>query len=55
MDAAIGEGSIVREGMINMHVKTLRRKLDQGELIESVWGSGIVFASKSRKWSSCRD
>jgi two-component system phosphate regulon response regulator PhoB len=44
MDAAIGEGSIVLERTIDVHVKTLRRKLvQQGadpELIETVRGVG---------------
>src|SRR5262245_1558211 len=44
MDAAIGEGSIVLERTIDVHVKTLRKKLDQsGELIETVRGVGYRF------------
>ena len=46
MDAAIGEGSIVLERTIDVHVKTLRKKLgDQaGELIETVRGVGYRLA-----------
>jgi two-component system, OmpR family, phosphate regulon response regulator PhoB len=47
MDAAIGEGSIVLERTIDVHVKTLRRKLmAQGgapDLIETVRGVGYRF------------
>jgi two-component system phosphate regulon response regulator PhoB len=47
MDAAIGEGSIVLERTIDVHVKTLRRKLSargsQGDLIETVRGVGYRF------------
>ena len=47
MDAAIGEGSIVLERTIDVHIKTLRRKLmDVGadsELIETVRGVGYRF------------
>src|SRR3954468_23298316 len=48
MDAAIGEGSIVLERTIDVHVKTLRRKLAEvrggtGELIETVRGVGYRF------------
>jgi two-component system phosphate regulon response regulator PhoB len=47
MDAAIGEGSIVLERTIDVHVKTLRQKLTQaggsGELIETVRGVGYRF------------
>jgi len=43
MDAAIGEGSIVLERTIDVHVKTLRRKLGLGELIETVRGVGYRF------------
>ncbi len=48
MDAAIGEGSIVLERTIDVHVKTLRRKLaaigDGGsDLIETVRGVGYRF------------
>ncbi|MGL4423979.1 MAG: response regulator [Gemmataceae bacterium] len=44
MDAAIGEGSIVLERTIDVHVKTLRRKLTEAgsevELVETVRGVG---------------
>ena len=47
MDAAIGEGSIVLERTIDVHVKTLRRKLAatgmMGDLIETVRGVGYRF------------
>jgi two-component system, OmpR family, phosphate regulon response regulator PhoB len=48
MDAAIGEGSIVLERTIDVHVKTLRKKLGDGkgagpELIETVRGVGYRF------------
>ena len=49
MDAAIGEGQIVLERTIDVHVKTLRRKLVEvadeaaGELIETVRGVGYRF------------
>lgn len=47
MDAAIGEGSIVLERTIDVHVKTLRRKLSEvggdAELIETVRGVGYRF------------
>jgi two-component system phosphate regulon response regulator PhoB len=41
MDAAIGEGAIVLERTIDVHIKTLRKKLgDLGDLIETVRGVG---------------
>lgn len=47
MDAAIGEGSIVLERTIDVHVKTLRKKLLEAgaklELIETVRGVGYRF------------
>jgi two-component system phosphate regulon response regulator PhoB len=44
MDSAIGQGSIVLERTIDVHVKTLRRKLmDRGDLIETVRGVGYRF------------
>ena len=47
MDAAIGEGQIVLERTIDVHIKTLRKKLtDAGgssELIETVRGVGYRF------------
>src|SRR5205807_336124 len=42
-DAAIGEGAIVLERTIDVHVKTLRRKLGAGDLIETVRGVGYRF------------
>jgi two-component system phosphate regulon response regulator PhoB len=43
MDAAIGEGAIVLERTIDVHIKTLRRKLDSEDLIETVRGLGYRF------------
>src|SRR3954454_12557017 len=44
MDAAIGEGSIVLERTIDVHIKTLRRKLgNAAEFIETVRGIGYRF------------
>jgi two-component system, OmpR family, phosphate regulon response regulator PhoB len=47
MDTAIGEGSIVLERTIDVHIKTLRRKMAEaggrGELIETVRGVGYRF------------
>jgi two-component system phosphate regulon response regulator PhoB len=40
MDAAIGEGAVVLERTIDVHIKTLRKKLDTTELIETVRGVG---------------
>jgi two-component system phosphate regulon response regulator PhoB len=43
MDFAIGEGAIVLERTIDVHVKTLRRKLGNADLIETVRGVGYRF------------
>jgi two-component system phosphate regulon response regulator PhoB len=43
MDAAIGEGTIVNERTIDVHIKTLRRKLGEADLIETVRGVGYRF------------
>src|SRR5262245_19253208 len=43
MDAAIGEGAVVLERTIDVHVKTLRRKLGSADLIETVRGVGYRF------------
>ena len=47
MDAAIGEGSIVLERTIDVHVKTLRKKLmlctSETDMIETVRGVGYRF------------
>jgi two-component system phosphate regulon response regulator PhoB len=44
MDAAIGEGAIVLERTIDVHIKTLRKKLDKlGDMIETVRGVGYRF------------
>jgi two-component system phosphate regulon response regulator PhoB len=43
MDAAIGEGAIVLERTIDVHIKTLRKKLAAADLIETVRGVGYRF------------
>jgi two-component system phosphate regulon response regulator PhoB len=43
MDAAIGDGAIVGERTIDVHVKTLRKKLGDADLIETVRGHGYRF------------
>jgi two-component system phosphate regulon response regulator PhoB len=43
IDAAIGEGAIVEERTIDVHIKTLRRKLGTADLIETVRGHGYRF------------
>jgi two-component system, OmpR family, phosphate regulon response regulator PhoB len=44
MDAAIGEGAVVLERTIDVHVKTLRRKLGpEHDFIETVRGVGYRF------------
>ncbi len=43
MDASIGEGAIVLERTIDVHVKTLRKKLGNPDLIETVRGVGYRF------------
>jgi two-component system, OmpR family, phosphate regulon response regulator PhoB len=43
LDAAIGDEAIVLERTIDVHVKTLRRKLGSGDLIETVRGVGYRF------------
>src|SRR5262249_49164238 len=43
MDAAIGEGSIVLERTIDVHIKTLRKKINDSDLIETVRGVGYRF------------
>jgi two-component system phosphate regulon response regulator PhoB len=45
MDAAL-EGSIVLERTIDVHVKTLRRKLGSADLIETVRGIGYRFRER---------
>ncbi len=47
MDAAIGEGAIVLERTIDVHIKTLRRKLGSNDLIETVRGVGYRFKEKA--------
>jgi two-component system phosphate regulon response regulator PhoB len=43
MDAAIGGGAIVLERTIDVHIKTLRRKLGDADLIQTVRGVGYRF------------
>jgi two-component system phosphate regulon response regulator PhoB len=43
MDAAIGEGAVVLERTIDVHIKTLRRKLGDPDLIQTVRGVGYRF------------
>jgi two-component system, OmpR family, phosphate regulon response regulator PhoB len=43
MDTAIGEGAVVLERTIDVHIKTLRRKLGDADLIETVRGVGYRF------------
>ena len=43
LDAAIGDGAIVLERTIDVHIKTLRRKLGAPERIETVRGVGYRF------------
>jgi two-component system phosphate regulon response regulator PhoB len=56
MDAAIGEGQIVLERTIDVHVKTLRQKLGKAggdsELIETVRGVGYRFREGSAEVSA---
>jgi len=53
MDAAIGEGQIVLERTIDVHVKTLRKKLEDAggttEMIETVRGVGYRFQEDPTK------
>ncbi|HJT77149.1 MAG TPA: winged helix-turn-helix domain-containing protein [Gemmataceae bacterium] len=43
MDAAIGEGAVVLERTIDVHVKALRKKLGRPDLIQTVRGVGYRF------------
>lgn len=43
MEAAIGDGAIVEKRTIDVHIKTLRRKLGEADLIETVRGIGYRF------------
>jgi two-component system phosphate regulon response regulator PhoB len=43
MDSAIGDGAVVLERTIDVHIKTLRRKLGSSDLIETVRGVGYRF------------
>ena len=46
LDTAIGDGAIVLERTIDVHIKTLRRKLGTGDLIETVRGVGYRFRER---------
>jgi two-component system, OmpR family, phosphate regulon response regulator PhoB len=46
VDAAIGAGAVVEERTIDVHVKTLRRKLGEADLIETVRGVGYRFMER---------
>ena len=43
MNASIGDGHVVLERTIDVHIKTLRRKLGKPDLIETVRGVGYRF------------
>jgi two-component system phosphate regulon response regulator PhoB len=43
MDVAIGEGAVVLERTIDVHIKTLRKKLGEFDYIETVRGVGYRF------------
>jgi len=43
MEFAIGEGAIVLERTIDVHIKTLRKKLGNMDMIETVRGLGYRF------------
>jgi two-component system phosphate regulon response regulator PhoB len=44
MDVAIGDGAVVLERTIDVHIKTLRRKLGRAmDYIETVRGVGYRF------------
>ncbi len=43
MDSAIGDGALVLERTIDVHIKTLRKKLGSMDMIETVRGLGYRF------------
>ena len=43
MDAAIGDTAVVLERTIDVHIKTLRKKLGDADLVETVRGVGYRF------------
>jgi two-component system phosphate regulon response regulator PhoB len=49
MSSAIGEGTLVLERTIDVHIKTLRRKLGTHDLIETVRGVGYRFMETPRE------
>ena len=48
MDASIGEGAVVLERTIDVHIKTLRKKLGDPDLIETVRGVGYRFREERK-------
>ncbi len=53
MDSAIGEDAVVLERTIDVHVKSLRKKMgDAADLIETVRGVGYRFREPTRLMSS---
>jgi two-component system phosphate regulon response regulator PhoB len=55
MDAAIGDQAIVLERTIDVHIKTLRRKLGDPDLIETVRGVGYRFREGPHKGADTVD
>ncbi len=50
MDTAIGQGSIVLERTIDVHIKSLRKKLGKaGDWVETVRGIGYRFREAGEK------
>ncbi len=50
IDNAIGDGAIVLERTIDVHIKTLRRKLgEKGDLIETVRGVGYRISERAEE------
>jgi two-component system phosphate regulon response regulator PhoB len=47
MDAAIGEGAEALERTIDVYIKTLRKKLGDPQLIETVRGVGYRFRERN--------
>jgi len=43
MEASIGDGAVVLERTIDVHIKTLRRKLEDDSIVETVRGVGYRF------------
>jgi len=47
MDGSIGEGAVVLERTIDVHIKTLRRKMGEVEYVETVRGVGYRLREKT--------